>query len=201
MKLLRLLLITAVAIAAVYVLPTPWALHIGQQFTPTEFWSGFGPVQASNGGRYVLFVQFHGGLAWSGSSRGSCSGRGCDTMFGTAKLCTESGNVHAFTLRGNVHGWWTTDNARTSIDLTRGTPEQLPQGWVVALHGVWNGPTLSLESPDNSFTEVFTPAGAIRHVTSTADAGTARVVLRFGSEADFDETCRTLRPRSAARVK
>jgi hypothetical protein len=191
MQWLRLLLIAGLALVAVYVVPTPWALHIGGQSTPLESWSGYGAVQASNGGQYVLFIQFRGGIVGR-RGRPSCSGRGCTNMFGTAKLCTESGKTHTFTLDGEVHGWWTTDGSRTTIDLTRGTPEPLPKGWVVALHGVWDGPALSLESPDNSFTEVFTPAGAIRHVTSTADRGTARTTLRFGSEAAFASVCRSL---------
>jgi hypothetical protein len=191
MQSLRLLLIAGLALVAVYVVPTPWALHIGGQDTPFESWSGYGAVQASNGGRYVLFIQFRGGIAGP-HGRPSCSGAGCTTMFGTAKLCTESGKTRTFNLDGDVHGWWTTDGSPTSIRLTGGVPDRLPQGWVVAFHGIWNGPALSLESPDNSFTEVFTPAGAIRRVTSSADHGTARTTLGFGSEADFASACRSL---------
>ena len=183
---------TALAILAIYAGATPWALHIGGQSTPLESWSGYGAVQASNGGRYVLFIRFRGGLAVGRSGRLSCSGSGCDNMTGTASLCTARGTTHTFDLKGAVHGWWTTDGSRTSMALTGGAPDRLPSGWVVALHGVWNGPALSLESPDNSFTEVFTPAGAIRHVTSSADHGTAHTTLRFGTEADFARACRSL---------
>ena len=62
----------------------------------------------------------------------------------------------------------------------------------MALHGIWKGPALELSSPDNSFTTVFTPRGEIRRVTSTADAGTARVTLQFGSEAEFAAACEVL---------
>jgi hypothetical protein len=188
----RLLLTVALALFAVYVVPTPWALHIGGQSTPFESWSGYGAMEASNGGRYVLFIQFRGGIETSRRGRPSCSGRGCVNMTGTASLCTESGTTRTFNLRGTVHGWWTTDGSRTSISLTGCTPDRLPSGWVVAFHGIWDGPSLSLESPDNSFTEVFTPAGAIRRVTSTADNGTARTTLRFGTEDAFAEACRSL---------
>lgn len=191
MQWLKLLLIVGLALVAVSVVPTPWALHIGGPFTPLGSWSGYGAVQASNGGRYVLFIQFHGGIIGR-HGRTSCSGRGCTNMFGTATLCTESGKTHTFTLDGEVHGWWTTDGSRTTIQLTGGTPDRLPSGWVVALHGSWDGPALSLESPDNSFTKVFTPAGAIRRVTSTADQGTARTTLRSGSESAFALACHSL---------
>jgi hypothetical protein len=53
-------------------------------------------------------------------------------------------------------------------------------------------PELELTCPDNSFTEVFTPRGEIRHVTSTADAGTVHVTLRAASEEDFAAACRAL---------
>jgi hypothetical protein len=45
---------------------------------------------------------------------------------------------------------------------------------------------------DGSFREIFTPAGRIRHVTSTADAGTAQVVLEPGSADDFARACHAL---------
>ena len=186
---LRLLLVLAVVIVAVFVAPTPWALHIGGRFTPLETWSGYGAVQADNGGHYVLFTHFQGGIAGGGEDAPSCSSHGCDTLFGNAKLCTRSGQAYSFTLTGGVHSWWSTDGARTSVDLT-GTP--LPDGWVVAFHGAWHGPALRLATPDNSFTEVFTPAGAIRTTTSTADAGVARVTLRAGSQAAFQSACQAL---------
>jgi hypothetical protein len=69
---------------------------------------------------------------------------------------------------------------------------KLQSGWVVSLHGIWHGPALELTSPDNSFTEAFTPRGEIRRVTSTADAGTARVVLLYGTHDDFAAACRAL---------
>jgi hypothetical protein len=68
----------------------------------------------------------------------------------------------------------------------------LGAGWVVAFSGRWHGPDLVLTDHDNSFTEAFTPRGAIRTITSTADAGTAAVTLRYGSGAVFDRACRAL---------
>jgi hypothetical protein len=173
---------------------TPWALHIGGQSTPGEQWDGYGPVRASNGGRYVLYAHLQGGLlAGSGASRrGGALGPHMDNLHGTAELCTASGQTHTFKLTGVVNAWWTTDGASTGIGLTGGAPVKLPSGWVVALRGTWHGPELELASPDNSFTEVFTPRGDIRHITSTADAGTARVTLRYASHDAFAAACRTI---------
>jgi hypothetical protein len=190
------LLLVVLMPVLVQVVLTPWALRVGGRSTPFGQWTGYGPVEASNGGRYVLFTDLAAGmLAGSGPGRiGSTSGHGhSDTLSGTATLCTESGAAHTFKLTGWVDAWWTTDGAKTRISLTHGTPERLPSGWDVAWHGVWRGPALELASPDNSFTEVFTPKGAIRHVTSTADAGTARVTLRYGTRDEFEAACRTLK--------
>jgi hypothetical protein len=89
-------------ILAIYVLPNPWALHIGGRFTLLETWQGYGTVQASNGGHYVLYLNLRGGIAGGGGSHLSCSGRGCDSLFGSAKLCTESATTYKFDLRGAV---------------------------------------------------------------------------------------------------
>jgi len=188
---LGLLVVLVVVLAVVYVVPNPWALRIGGRFTPTESWQGYGPVSASNGGRYLLYLNLRGGLLNGGENgHASCSGRGCDSLGGTAQLCTTSGKTYTFELSGAVHSWWSTDGAATSVDLTDSPP--LPDGWVVALHGAWHGPVLQLASPDNSWTEVFTPAGAIRSVTSTADAGTATTTIRYGTQAAFQAACQRL---------
>jgi hypothetical protein len=192
-----LLVIVAVVLFVVYAGLTPWALHIGGRSTPDEQWDGYGEVQASNGGRYVLFVHLQGGLlGGSGPSRRGGSGyTKSDNLHGTAELCTESGVTHTFNLTGVVDSWWATDNAPTTIDLTGGSPVKLQPDWVVALHGVWHGPALELTSPDNSFTKAFTPRGEIRRVTSTADAGTATVTLHYGSREEFFAACRALTHR------
>jgi hypothetical protein len=176
---------------------TPWALHVGGRSTLLGQWSGLGAVEASNGGRYFLYVDLIGGLL-SDNRHGRHSGAGLvrsDNLSGTAALCTESGATHSFKLKGRVEAWSTTDGAKTVFHLTGGSPERLPPGWVVAWHGAWRGPALELADPDSSFTEVFTPRGEIRHTTSTADHGTARVTLQFGSRAEFDAACVALKAR------
>jgi hypothetical protein len=184
------LLLTVVALFVVYAGLTPWALHIGGQSTPLREWNGYGQVVASNGGTYLLYTHLEAGVRGRPGHSPHTGPR--DTLHGTGQLCTRSGATHTFKLTGSVHAWWSTDGGPTRVSLTGGAPTQLPEGWVVALHGIWKGPALELTSPDNSFTEVFTPRGEIRHATSTADAGTARVTLRFGSEAEFAAACRAL---------
>src|SRR6516165_6643281 len=188
---LRLLLILIVVLLALYVLPTPWAFHMGGRFSPTGEWDGYGPVQAGNGGRSLLYTQLRGGILHHHGHAG-CSLTGCDTLTGTAQLCTQGGQHYTFDLTGAVHGWYTTNGSQTNINLTGGTPKQLPHGWVIAFHGVWHGAVLPIADTDNSFSEVFTPAGTIRTTNSTAHAGAARGTLRYGSAANFAHACRVL---------
>jgi hypothetical protein len=188
---LGLLVLLVIVLAVVYIVPNPWALHIGGRFTPTESWQGYGAVKASNGGHYELYLSLRAGLLNGGEhGHASCSGRGCDSLSGSATLCTESGKTYTFAVSGAVHTWWSTDGAAASVDLTNSPP--LPDGWVVAWHGTWHGPALDLSSPDNSFTEAFTRQGAIRTVTSTADAGTASTTISYGSQSAFQAACRQL---------
>jgi hypothetical protein len=188
---LRLLLILIVGLLLIGVLPAPWALDIGGHFSPLGEWDGYGPVQASNGGHYLLFTQLRGGL-FAGHGYSGCGLTGCDSLYGSARLCTQGGQDYTFRLGGAVHSWLGTNGARTDISLTGGTPTALPDSWVVAFHGTWHGPELPIADTDGSFTEVFTPTGAIRTVTSRKDAGTAHGLLRYGSVASFDSACRAL---------
>ena len=191
LRLVRFLIVLAILGVIAEVAINPWVFHIGGTFTPTASWTGLGTVQASDGGRYVLSISVRAGVLASGDL--ACSEfTGCDNLQGTAKLCTLSGSTYTFPLTGQVHAWLSTDGSRTDLSLTGGSPRSLPDGWVVALRGAWHGADLAVASPDNSFTEVFTKGGAIRTVTSTADAGTARVTLQPSTAADFSRACAAL---------
>jgi hypothetical protein len=187
--LLRILLIVIVVLLCLYVLPAPWAFHMGGKFSPVGEWDGYGPVQAGNGGRYLLYTHLRGGFANNHGHPG-CSFVSCDVLSGTAQLCTQGGQHYTFDLTGAVHGWYTTNGSRTNIALTGGKPKPLPHGSVVAFHGVWHGAVLPIAG--TSFSEVLTPSGAIRTTRSAAAAGTARGTLRYGSVTSFDRACRTL---------
>src|SRR5689334_16112654 len=122
-----LLLIFAVVLSIPYAIMNPWALHIGGRSTPGRQWDGLGQIQASNGGRYVLYAHVEGGAPLDSvrrSSHGGFHGKS-DNLHGTAELCTQSGAVHTFKLTGVVDGWWTSDGAPTTIDLTGGAPVKL----------------------------------------------------------------------------
>jgi hypothetical protein len=188
---LRLFLIVVLVLLALYVLPSPWAFHIGGKFSPFGQWDGYGPIQASNGGHYLLYTHLRGGLL-NNHGQGGCNFTGCDTLTGTAQLCARGGQHYTFKLTGAVHSWYSTNGSRTDIDLTGGTPKRLPSGWTVAFHGTWHGAVLPITDAGGSFTRVFTPAGAIRAKVSAGNAGTASGALRSGSAGSFDQACRVL---------
>jgi hypothetical protein len=189
---LRIVLIAFVAAFLAEFVPAPWAFHIGGRFTPLGQWDGYGPVQASNGGRYLLFTHLQGGVIAHGGRPGCFVHGGCNTWRGSAKLCTESGRVYSFSLTGKMHGWLTTDGSATSLGLSGGAPVPLPPGQVVAFHGTWDGPALPVASTDGSFTQAFTPGGAVRKASGVAHPGTASATLRYGSATAFDQACHKL---------
>ena len=189
---LRVVLIAFVVLFLAEFLPAPWAFHIGGRFTPLGQWDGYGPVQASDGGRYLLFTHLQGGVIAHGGRPGCFLHGGCNDLRGSAKLCTDSGRVYSFGLAGTMHGYLTTDGSLTDLSLSGGSPVPLPHGLVVAFHGIWNGPVLPVASTDGSFTEAFTPAGAIRKGTSVGNAGTASGTLRHGSATAFGQACHAL---------
>src|SRR5262249_54077522 len=135
---LRLLLILIVVLLGVYVLPTPWAFHIGGKFSPIGEWDGYGPVQASNGRRSPLYTPLRGVRLHDPGPVG-CSLGSCERLTRSAQLCTQGGQHYPFELTGAMHGWHTTNGPRPNIDLTGGTPKRLPKGSVVAFQGVWHG--------------------------------------------------------------
>jgi len=189
---LRLVLIVFVVLFLVVFVPAPWSFHIGGQFTPFGQWDGYGPVQASNGGRYLLFTHLQGGVVGRADPPRCILHGTCGTLRGSAQLCTESGRMYSFSLSGKMHGWLTTDKSPTAIVLSGGSPVPLPHGQVVAFHGVWHGPVLPIASTDGSFTAAFTPAGAISKVTAKAGTGTASGTLRSGSATAFGQACHAL---------
>ena len=188
---LALLVILAVLAAAVYILPSPWALHIGGRFTPGRAWHGYGVVSATNGGRYALYVSFSadGPHEDSSSDPYRCSLPVCDSIHGDGKLCTISGTTYPLQLEGDVHAWWSTDGARTAVRLL--APGAHGPTFVALLDGTWHGPELPL-TDTTEWTTALTREGAIREARSTTDAGTARTTLRYGTEDDFNRACRSL---------
>jgi hypothetical protein len=189
--LLKTILVLIVAFVAVNLAVTPWIVRIGDRFTPLAQWTGFGPVQGSNGGHYVLFTHLQGGLLIDSAGHGRCSQfSGCDNLQGSARLCTESGITYTFQLTGQIHAWLRTDGSRTLLDIAGGSPRPLP--FDISFDGSWHGPVLAVANTDDAFTQVFTARGRIRSTNSTANDGHASATLRYGTAAGFAAACKAL---------
>jgi len=190
------MLVVVVAGGAVNVLTPPWVFHIGNRFTPATMWDGYGTLNASNGGSYVLYTHLQGGLNVARYGPGGCDDvSGCSNIRGSARLCTERGAVYSFGLSGVVSTWWSTDGAPASVTLRPSAARSMPAGFVFVFAGIWRGPVLPVTNRDSSFTEIFAPDGAVRWATSTRDAGTAAVTLHPGTAAAFAQACRALSAR------
>jgi hypothetical protein len=186
--LLRGLLALVIAFLVLEAALNPWTLHIGGRFTPLTAWDGYGTVRASDGGRYVLFTRLQGGTLDSACGFFAR----CQTLRGSAMICTGRGSTYTLQLLGSVDAWWSTDGAKTSFELRDVNSGPVPDGRVISFKGSWHGTRLVLADTGNSFTGVFTLHGAIRHRTPASDAGHASVTLRYGSSAAFANACRTL---------
>ena len=159
---LRIVLIAFVVAFLAEFVPAPWAFHIGGRFTPLGQWDGYGPVQASNGGRYLLFTHLQGGVIARGGRPGAPSTAAAPPCAAARSCAPRAGGCTHSAWPGTMHGYLTTDGSPTDLSLSGGSPVPLPHGLVVAFHGTWNGPVLPVASTDGSFTEAFTPSGAIR---------------------------------------
>jgi hypothetical protein len=185
--LLKGLLALVIGVFVLQVALNPWTFHIGDRFTPLTAWDGYGTVRASNGGHYLLFTHLQAGLFHAG-----CSLSGCQMVRGSAEICTERGSTYTLQLLGTVHARWSTDGAKTSIQLRNVKSGPLPAGSVIALAGSWHGPRLVVADTGSSFTNVFTPRGVIRKTPATANNGHSSVTLRYGSAAAFAHACHAL---------
>jgi hypothetical protein len=161
---------------------TPWALHIGGRFTPLTEWDGYGPVQGSNGGHYALFTP---PARWRGLQPVHL---GRMLIY---RLRQPEGHRPAIQLPSSGCGSCLAEHQRRAHHARAGRRAHAP-----VVPGLLPGP-LARAGPagansDDAFTQVFTPRGAIRSVTSTADSGHAAGALRFGSQAGLDVACTAL---------
>ena len=119
-------------------------------------------------------------------------------VHGSAQICTGRGSTYTLQLQGTVQARWSTDGAKTSVELRNVKSGPLPAGRVIALAGSWHGERLVLANASGSFTNVFTPRGAIRKTPATTNNGHASVTLRYGSTAAFAHACHALAARRGA---
>ena len=167
---------------AVVVLLDPWAIHIGDRWTPLLYWTGTGNL-VTKGGTYPILVTL---FPSSHSSRLRFEGlRPTGGIQGNGVLCTSRGVTQYLELSGTMYGGSrSTDGAlmnlrilerRTARDALLGTTNR---GYF-DVFGYWRGPQLSMEDR-GAWSKPFRSGLRLEH---------ASVTLNWGSKADFNAAC------------
>jgi len=180
-------LVFALAVATgVTALLTPWAFHIGGQWT-LGYWTGVGRIRDSAGAEYGLYVYF---LPWArGTSRLSHRFPHIG-LRGDASVCTAYGTTYPLKLSGEIYGaYLNTDGADQMFYLDeRGNQRPYRH---FRLFGTWRGPNLVMDDHKTMFMYIqpdgrFTPT---RSYTSPVPEKHATVTLTAGGRGDFQALC------------
>jgi len=179
------LIVCLLVVYAVVVLLDPWALHIGERWTPLLYWTGTGKLVTKSGTYPVIITLFPS----SHSSRLRFEGlRPTGGIQGNGLLCTSRGVTQYLDLSGTMYGGWrSTDGALMSLRiLERRTARDSLLGTTTRgyfdLFGYWHGPQVSLDDR-GAWSKAFRSGLRIEH---------ASVTLSWGSKADFDAACNTM---------
>ena len=177
----RTIILLVLSIAALYggiVLLNPWAIHMGNRWTPLLFWIGTGKLVTSDGA-YPLLVTL------SPSSHGSklrLDGlRPTGGVSGWGWLCTPQGTK---TLRvyGTIYeAWRSTDGALMQLRLLERIQNfpMVRDGGYFDLLGRWQGSQLVMDDRRH-WSAPFQSGLSIKH---------ASVTLRPGSKSEFNSDC------------
>jgi hypothetical protein len=176
--------VLAIVLAIIFLL-NPWALHIGDRFTPFAQWEGVGIVHGSSGARDVLYLRI--GLHMSTGRHPT--GRS-DNLEGEALLRTPQGETMRWRVSGNVRAWWSAEGKPLSVRLIAAKPHMY-----FDLSGAFQGTQLVLDDHGSS-ARMLRPDGSIdargaQHF-STAEHPWVRVTLAPGSAADVESLARGL---------
>jgi hypothetical protein len=192
--LVKLILWTAIAVAAVYVFTialNPWALHIGHRSTPLLWWHGSGTVVAKGGKTYPIYISFlparpqgfHGGGRREGKIIAA-------HLQGNAWICTTPGQIRRLDLSGEVYGGYASaDNSLFSfrlLDWRRSFTQTMPNRGFFDLAGTFHGQDLVMDRPNEQ--------GVPFDKTLFIDRATA--TFHWSTYDDFTSTCRNLETKN-----
>jgi len=173
--LLLAVLVVYAAIAAM----NPWALHIGERWTPLLYWTGSGTLVTQRGS-FPLYLS-----VWPSShfSRLRLDGvRPTGGIQGSASLCTAPGAMQNLKLSGTIYGGWrSTDGALMNLRLLEYKAVDLggQRRGFFNLYGRWNGAQLVMDD-----------RGEPGHVFySGLKIERASVTLNWASYSDFKAAC------------
>ena len=172
------LLVILLLIYGGIVATSPWALHIGGQWTPLLYWSGSGNLVTANGS-YPLYVLFYPSPHMS---RLRLDGlRPTGGLQGSGWLCTSAGTTQYLKLGGTIFGGWS--NIETGVTefrlLERDPFHNDPQQGYIDLYGRWNGPELTMNDRGEQ-SEAFRSSLNVRN---------ASVTFTHADYSDFKARC------------
>lgn len=174
----RLILVMTLVYGAM-VLLNPWAIHMGDRWTPLLTWTGTGKL-VTDRGAYPLLVTFspspHG-------SRLRLDGlRPTSGLSGWGWLCTPQGKTIRLRLYGTIYGTWrSTDGALMEFRLLERIKNfpAIQDGGYFDLFGHWQGPQLVMDDR-SEWSAPFRFGMTIKH---------ASVNLKPGGKSEFDAAC------------
>ena len=173
------LLLVLLFVYGAMVLVDPWAIHIGNQWTPLLLWTGSGKLVTANG-TYPLLVTLgpsahHSRMRLDGLLPTS-------GMSGWAWLCTSDHTTIVLRLYGTMYGGWgSTDGTLTEIRLNERLQNfpSIQNGGYVDLFGRWRGPKLVMDDR-NEWSAPFHAGLKLKHTSVTLEAG---------SKSEFNTAC------------
>jgi len=177
------LVLSLVGLLLLTFLFSPWALHIGNRWTPLLNWHGSGKLHSSTGSDYPLFLDLSFSVPTSGNLHRTSNLRG------TALLCTPKGQLFHYNLTGTVYAWLNTDGQKVILYLR--SPSDAKPKLDFSLHGSWDGPQLLLDD-HGSMVASFNPDGFPRGwgVGTFAPKENAQATVEFSDQSTFESSCR-----------
>ena len=174
----RLVLILALIYGAM-VLLNPWAIHIGDRWTPLLIWTGTGKLVTASGA-YPLMVTLSPSPH---SSRLRLDGlRPTSGLSGWGWLCTPQGTTVRLRVSGTLYGAWRSiDGGLLEFRLLERIKNfpTIQDGGYVDLFGYWHGSQLVMDDR-GEWSAPFRSGLKMKH---------ASVTLRPGSTSEFNAAC------------
>jgi hypothetical protein len=179
------LIALVILVAAIQILITPWAFHIGSKFTPGMSWTGVAVGHSPAGQPFAARLTIQANTL----DRHSCSQAGCDDFHGRMDVCTAAGRYSFTNVSGTVGGWRSTDGQTMKFRVAHGTTPAT-RYLQMDFTGTWHGRVYQ-SSDEGNLVYGFLPTGGPRTEVTSANPADA-VALAF-QPGDFDKACASVR--------
>lgn len=176
------LVLLAIALAVAI---NPWAVHIGDSFTPRLRWTGYGIATSPSGASYGVYLQIQP------TRRPGRTIHGGSSLTGNGMVCTANTSFSYGSAGGVLRAWWSTDGAKMNITLDRGSG--VAKAFTLDFQGVWQGSTF-MASDGGQIAQHTTPDGQFQSgpLPPPNPAAATTFALRSGSASAFRAACQKL---------